>query len=73
MTYQHPMSGATQEVAEREKAKRRILESAGWRPVKLVDVTAHDSVSVEVIAVPVCVSPVSPVKRKPGRPKKAAQ
>ena len=35
MTYQNSATGAVQEVAEREQAKRRILESAGWRPVKL--------------------------------------
>jgi hypothetical protein len=68
MTYQNPATGQTQQVAERENAKRRILEAAGWKPVKLVDVTSHDSTEPEYIAVPLDVPPVPPEQpRKRGR------
>lgn len=71
MTYQNPVTGATQEVAERELTKRRILEAAGWRPVKLVDVTSHDSPTLEHIAVPLDVPPVPPEKPRKKRAKQA--
>lgn len=71
MTYQNPATGATQEVADRELAKRRILEAAGWRPVKLVDVTAHDSPAPEHIVIPLDVPPVPPEQPRKKRTKKA--
>ena len=71
MTYQNPATGATQEVAERELTKRRILEAAGWRPVKLVDVTSHDSLTPEHIAVPLDVPPTPPEQPRKKRAKKA--
>jgi len=73
MTYQNPATGAVQEVAEREQAKRRILEAAGWRPVKLVDVTSHDSSGTEHIAIPLDVPPVPPEAPRKKRAKKAAE
>ena len=73
MTYQNPATGAVQEVNEREKAKRRILEAAGWRPVKLVDVTSHDSAGTEYIAIPLDVPPVPPEAPRKKRAKKAAE
>lgn len=73
MTYQNPATGAVQDVAERETAKRRILEAAGWRPVKLVDVTSHDSAGTEHIAIPLDVPPVPPEAPRKKRAKKAAE
>ena len=72
MQYQNPATGAVQDVAEREQAKRRILEAAGWRPVKLVDVTSHDSPEAEYIVVPLDVPPVPPEAPRKKRAKKAA-
>ena len=72
MTYQNPATGAVQEVAEREQAKRRILEAAGWRPVKLVDVTSHDSEGPEHIVIPLDVPPAPSEQPRKKRAKKAA-
>lgn len=73
MTYQNPATGQTQQVAERELTKRRILEAAGWRPVKLVDVTSHDSPAPEHIAVPLDVPPVPPEQPRKKRSRKTAE
>lgn len=73
MTYHNPATGALQEVAEREKAKRRILEAAGWRPVKLVDVTSHDSAEPEHIVIPLDVPPVPPEAPRKKRAKAAVE
>jgi hypothetical protein len=73
MLYGNPATGAVQEVAEREQAKRRILEAAGWQPVKLVDVTAHDSAEPEHIVIPLAVPPVSPEAQRKKRTKAATE
>lgn len=73
MTYQNPATGATQQVAERELTKRRILEAAGWRPVRLVDVTTHDSPAPEHLAIPLDVPPVPPEQPRKKRAKKATE